>query len=164
MKGSVLVGAEFVMGSNSLEDLLLYWNSCKHGLLPLTYQITVPLKLGSTTAHFSGTRSWTWHHSLIVFLSVYPLCPWRLVSSIVKFFSFSMSKRTSKKTPVDPDFTLRRVFGKANFRYLLCLFFPKLFTVLWQNIRPYQREIITAALDGHDVFVQAGEQSSSRPR
>ncbi|KAM0803236.1 P-loop containing nucleoside triphosphate hydrolase protein [Usnea florida] len=41
-----------------------------------------------------------------------------------------------KKTLVDPDFTLRRVFGKSNFR-------------------PYQREIITAALEGHDVFVQA---------
>ncbi|TPX17089.1 uncharacterized protein E0L32_003207 [Thyridium curvatum] len=36
----------------------------------------------------------------------------------------------------DPDFTLRKQFGKASFR-------------------PYQREIIQAALDHHDVFVQA---------
>lgn len=36
----------------------------------------------------------------------------------------------------DIDFTLRRVFRRAYFR-------------------PYQREIITAALQGHDVFVQA---------
>ncbi|KAK3344866.1 P-loop containing nucleoside triphosphate hydrolase protein [Neurospora tetraspora] len=36
----------------------------------------------------------------------------------------------------DIDFTLRRQFGKENFR-------------------PHQREIIKAALDGHDVFVQA---------
>lgn len=56
-----------------------------------------------------------------------------------------MSKRTGKKPPADPDFTLRRIFGKANFR-------------------PYQREIITAALEGHDVFVQAGEHCSSTSR
>lgn len=37
---------------------------------------------------------------------------------------------------VDIDFTLRRQFNKPGFR-------------------PQQREIITAALDGHDVFVQA---------
>lgn len=37
---------------------------------------------------------------------------------------------------VDIDFTLRRQFKK-------------------QGFRPQQREIITAALDGHDVFVQA---------
>lgn len=35
---------------------------------------------------------------------------------------------------------------------------------LTRTIRPYQREIITAALDGHDVFVQAGEHYWSRPR
>lgn len=43
----------------------------------------------------------------------------------------------NKKNPADPEFTLRRVFNKDSFR-------------------PYQREIIDAALDGHDVFVQAG--------
>ncbi|KAL1302152.1 hypothetical protein AAFC00_002585 [Neodothiora populina] len=37
---------------------------------------------------------------------------------------------------VDIDFTLRRVFGKKSFR-------------------PVQREVITAALEGHDVFLQA---------
>lgn len=36
----------------------------------------------------------------------------------------------------DIDFTLRRQFNKTNFR-------------------PFQREIIQAALDGNDVFVQA---------
>jgi len=36
----------------------------------------------------------------------------------------------------DLDFTLRRQFNKNSFR-------------------PFQREIIQAALDGHDVFVQA---------
>ena len=43
-------------------------------------------------------------------------------------------KRTTEK--VDIDFTLRRVFGKKAFR-------------------PLQREVITAAIDGHDVFLQA---------
>ena len=42
--------------------------------------------------------------------------------STVRSFPFSMSEHTGKTTPVDLDFTLRRVFGKANFRYLLCLF------------------------------------------
>ncbi len=37
---------------------------------------------------------------------------------------------------VDPDFTLRRQFNKHSFR-------------------PHQREIIAAALDRYDVFVQA---------
>ncbi|KAI5306492.1 hypothetical protein KEM56_000613 [Ascosphaera pollenicola] len=38
--------------------------------------------------------------------------------------------------PVDIEFTLRRVFGKDSFR-------------------PLQREVIEAAIDGHDVFLQA---------
>ncbi|CAK1362559.1 ATP-dependent DNA helicase Q-like 4A [Cercospora beticola] len=37
---------------------------------------------------------------------------------------------------VDIDFTLRKVFGRDSFR-------------------PVQREVVTAALDGHDVFLQA---------
>ena len=45
-------------------------------------------------------------------------------------------KRAKKRSPADIDFTLRRVFGKSSFR-------------------PNQREIITAALEGQDVFVQA---------
>lgn len=45
-------------------------------------------------------------------------------------------KRTNSYVPPDLDFTLRRQFNKPGFR-------------------PQQREIIQAALDGHDVFVQA---------
>ncbi len=47
------------------------------------------------------------------------------------------ASRSMKKPTVDVDFTLKRVFSKSSFR-------------------PYQREIIIAALEGHDVFVQAG--------
>lgn len=52
-----------------------------------------------------------------------------------------LSRRRNSRDPIDIDFTLRRVFGKTSFR-------------------PWQREIITAALQGHDVFVQAGELNS----
>ncbi|OAT06426.1 RecQ family helicase RecQ [Blastomyces gilchristii SLH14081] len=47
-----------------------------------------------------------------------------------------MSLRQNKRRPVDIDFTLRRVFGKKAFR-------------------PLQREVIEAAIAGHDVFLQA---------
>lgn len=50
------------------------------------------------------------------------------------------STRAKKYANVDIDFPLRRIFGKTNFR-------------------PHQREIITAALEGNDVFVQAGVYS-----
>ena len=50
---------------------------------------------------------------------------------------------TSTKLNADIDFTLRRVFGKTSFR-------------------PYQRAIITAALEGNDVFVQAGKSLLQR--
>ncbi|KAL9615090.1 MAG: hypothetical protein Q9204_008792, partial [Flavoplaca sp. TL-2023a] len=46
------------------------------------------------------------------------------------------TRRKSSNDPIDIDFTLRRVFGKTSFR-------------------PFQRDIINAALEGHDVFVQA---------
>jgi len=54
---------------------------------------------------------------------------------------------------VDIDFTLRRKFGKTSFRYnAICeLLKIQLLTL----VRPLQRDVITAALDGHDVFVQA---------
>ena len=45
--------------------------------------------------------------------------------------------RSTRTITADIDFTLRRVFGKTSFR-------------------PFQKEIITAALEGNDVFVQAG--------
>ncbi|PGH07867.1 hypothetical protein GX51_01577 [Blastomyces parvus] len=47
-----------------------------------------------------------------------------------------MPVRRNKGHPIDIDFTLRRVFGKKTFR-------------------PLQREVIEAAIDGHDVFLQA---------
>ena len=54
---------------------------------------------------------------------------------------------------VDIDFTLRRKFGKTTFRY-------SSFYHIWMlgpliHNRPLQRDVITAALDGQDVFVQA---------
>lgn len=52
----------------------------------------------------------------------------------------SLSRRENSRDLVDIDFTLRRVFGKSSFR-------------------PHQRDIITAALEGHDVFVQAGQST-----
>ena len=54
-----------------------------------------------------------------------------------------MPSVTSVRKNLDIDFTLRRVFGKTTFR-------------------PYQREIITAALDGDDVFVQAGTRTPGK--
>lgn len=78
-----------------------------------------------------------------------------------------MSNGSLKKShsSTDLDFTLRRVFGKSSFRYSFefqlshFLFHPS--QSLHQlnteyDDRPYQREIITATLEGHDVFVQAG--------
>ncbi|OAX78329.1 hypothetical protein ACJ72_07364 [Emergomyces africanus] len=47
-----------------------------------------------------------------------------------------MTLRQNKRPPIDIDFTLRRVFGKKAFR-------------------PLQREVIEAAIEGHDVFLQA---------
>ncbi|OJJ44707.1 hypothetical protein ASPZODRAFT_70893 [Penicilliopsis zonata CBS 506.65] len=47
-----------------------------------------------------------------------------------------MLRREAQHPKVDIDFTLRRVFGK-------------------QSFRPLQREVISAAIDGHDVFLQA---------
>jgi hypothetical protein len=50
------------------------------------------------------------------------------------------------------DFTLRKVFKKATFRYA-----PRLVsTMIMLNIlRPPQREVVLATLEGQDVFVQA---------
>ncbi|EEH43381.1 uncharacterized protein PADG_08306 [Paracoccidioides brasiliensis Pb18] len=47
-----------------------------------------------------------------------------------------MPLRKDKRDLIDIDFTLRRVFGKKTFR-------------------PLQREVIEAAIEGHDVFLQA---------
>ncbi|CRG85399.1 hypothetical protein PISL3812_02472 [Talaromyces islandicus] len=47
-----------------------------------------------------------------------------------------MVDHQNRRPKVDLDFTLRRVFGKSSFR-------------------PLQREVISAAIDGHDVFLQA---------
>jgi superfamily II DNA/RNA helicase len=59
----------------------------------------------------------------------------------------------------DIDFTLRRQFNKTSFRYVYV--FHSIFikkkknTTTNTHTRPHQREIILAALDGYDVFVQA---------
>lgn len=73
------------------------------------------------------------------------------------------SKKSHSHSHIDIDFTLRRVFGKSSFRYSFyfssfSLLSVELFTLNFNSEyeRPYQREIITAALEGHDVFVQAG--------
>ncbi|GAD93214.1 RecQ family helicase RecQ, putative [Paecilomyces variotii No. 5] len=47
-----------------------------------------------------------------------------------------MVERPFKRQKVDLEFTLRRVFGKTSFR-------------------PLQREVILAAVEGHDIFLQA---------
>ncbi|KAJ9229857.1 hypothetical protein DTO169E5_8685 [Paecilomyces variotii] len=47
-----------------------------------------------------------------------------------------MLERTFERQKVDLEFTLRRVFGKTSFR-------------------PLQREVILAAVEGHDIFLQA---------
>ena len=53
------------------------------------------------------------------------------------FAKSQLNMSTAKKqSPIDIDFVLRRVFGKSAFR-------------------PYQRDIIRAALERHHVFVQA---------
>lgn len=71
------------------------------------------------------------------------------------------SRRKSSNDPIDVDFTLRRVFGKTSFRYCGPLKRPTGSPTL-TLFRPCQREIITAALEGFDVFVQAGTQIESR--
>jgi len=58
-----------------------------------------------------------------------------------------------RQRTVDIDFTLRRVFGKNSFRCLLYL--RGVVALLLTIDRPVQREVIVAALDGHDVFLQA---------
>jgi RecQ family ATP-dependent DNA helicase len=50
--------------------------------------------------------------------------------------SSATTRRQKSKDTVDIDFTLKRVFGKRAFR-------------------PLQREVITATIEGHDVFLQA---------
>src|SRR3954465_7808259 len=54
---------------------------------------------------------------------------------------------------VDIDFTLRRIFKKTSFRWVktssIC------YRIANSVERPLQRDVIVAALDGHDVFVQA---------
>jgi hypothetical protein len=64
-------------------------------------------------------------------------------------------ERTRSKEKVDIDFTLRRVFGKKSFRSESRLLGPSGILKLMNLTRPLQREIISATIDGHDVFVQA---------
>jgi superfamily II DNA helicase RecQ len=62
-----------------------------------------------------------------------------------------MDRPQNKPIP-DIDFPLRKTFGKDAFRYAR----PSTTSTSYPDSpRPYQREIIIAALQGHDVFVQA---------
>lgn len=64
-------------------------------------------------------------------------------------------ERTTSCT--DIQFTLRRQFHKDDFRFVFNPQddWPHLRNCLTMICRPHQREIIQAALDGHDVYVQA---------
>ncbi|CRJ80512.1 hypothetical protein BN1708_000282 [Verticillium longisporum] len=71
-----------------------------------------------------------------------------------------MAPLSRSNSCVDIDFTLRRQFKKKSFRYasVLLATFSLQDACVDQKFkwpRPQQREIITAALDGNDVFVQA---------
>lgn len=64
-----------------------------------------------------------------------------------------MARGRKGKETVDIDFTLRRVFGKQAFRSEAPLFADP--SRLIDMCRPLQREVICAAIEGHDVFLQA---------
>src|SRR6266511_2056936 len=66
-----------------------------------------------------------------------------------------MSRRKKSSTPIDIDFTLRRVFGKKSFRYTFDALLSHMILYSPTGGRPVQREVITAAIEGHDVFLQA---------
>jgi ATP-dependent helicase YprA (DUF1998 family) len=68
--------------------------------------------------------------------------------SIVKL---AMARGQKIKEKVDVDFTLRRVFGKQSFRYEVVA----ILSAEADPCRPLQREVIAAAIEGHDVFLQA---------
>jgi len=58
-----------------------------------------------------------------------------------------------QRSKPDLEFTLRQVFGKPSFRSVsTSLFFGESNQT---EFRPVQREVIEAALDGNDVFLQA---------
>ena len=71
-----------------------------------------------------------------------------------------MLERQNRRRPIDIDFTLRRVFGKKSFRWV---YFPHDLScgrASWTHATffvssPLQREIVLAAIEGHDVFLQA---------
>lgn len=62
-----------------------------------------------------------------------------------------MARGRKGNEPVDLDFTLRRVFGKQSFRFEAII----LPTSAADRSRPVQREVISATIEGHDVFLQA---------
>ena len=58
-----------------------------------------------------------------------------------------------QRSKPDLEFTLRQVFGKPSFRSVsMSLFFGESNQT---EFRPVQREVIEAALEGNDVFLQA---------
>lgn len=60
---------------------------------------------------------------------------------------------TRKRKHIDLEFTLRRVFGKRDFRCVYIFNEPHPHSDYVP--RPVQREVIEATLDGEDVFLQA---------
>lgn len=64
-----------------------------------------------------------------------------------------MAKRKRSVKDWDIDWTLRKQFGKANFRFVFQC--AELCIDLLTYLRPLQREVITAALEKNDVYLQA---------
>lgn len=62
-----------------------------------------------------------------------------------------MTRGRKGKEPIDLDFTLRRVFGKQSFRFEAVV----IEYLEAKQSRPVQREVISATIEGHDVFLQA---------
>lgn len=60
---------------------------------------------------------------------------------------------TRKRPYSNIDFTLRKVFKKAGFRYAFQLGIDFMHVKTWY--RPLQREVVMATLEGEDVFLQA---------
>lgn len=73
--------------------------------------------------------------------------------SVCQINTITMPVGQMKVRHTDADFTLKRVFGKSSFRWDVVVINTR--SQYWLNVRPFQREVITAALDGEDVYLQA---------
>lgn len=67
--------------------------------------------------------------------------------------SDKMPGKMSKAKEAEMDFSLRRVFGKPSFRQVVVSASDSAVNADYN--RPMQREVVLAALEGHDVFLQA---------